>query len=50
MDFGYQETLLVQQEGAERGFGLKSERFQSNIKGVQFTGKGRTRPQRLLAA
>lgn len=45
-----QKTLLVQWEEAERGFGLKSERFQSYIEGLQFTGKGRTSPQRLLTA
>lgn len=45
-----QKTLLVQWEEAERGFGLKSERLQSYIEGLQVTSKGRTSPQRLLTA
>ena len=31
-------TLLVQWEGAESGFSLKSEHFQSCVKGLQYTG------------
>lgn len=34
----HKETLLVQWEGAESGFCLKSEHFQSCIKGLQYTG------------
>lgn len=34
----HKETLLIQWEGAESGFSLKSEHFQNCVKGLQYTG------------